>query len=130
MSKMQRDKGARWEREVAARLRDVFQGQEIRRGQQGDGAVRPDVVCPLIWVECKAGGAWTYEGAINQACEDSAKAGGYGAVRWPVVLAKRDRRRALAVMDLDDFLDLLEVLWGEVKPRAEADPVCRLEVPK
>lgn len=130
MGKMQRNKGARWEREIATRLREVFHGAEIRRGQQGDGAVRPDVVCPLVWVEAKAGGAWTYEGATNQACEDAARAGAYGATRWPVVLAKRNRARPVAVMDLDDFLDLLRVLWVEVGPRTLGETLCRLEPPR
>jgi len=117
--KHSRDKGRRWEQEVARRLREVFPDIEIRRGQQGDGAHHADVVCPLIHVEAKAGSAWTYESALQQAIRDA------DARKWPVVMAKRDRGMPVALMPLDDFLELLTVLWREVRP--VGDVLCRLE---
>ena len=105
MGKSQRDKGKRWEQDCARRLREVMPGVEWRRSLQADGANVPDLVGPLLAPECKAGGGWTYEGALKQA-QDNARDG-----RYPVVMAKRDRSTPLAIMALDDYCELIALLW-------------------
>ena len=54
MGKMSRDKGKRWEREVAQLFRRTFPGLPIKRGwQTRSGADAPDVDGAPVWVECK-----------------------------------------------------------------------------
>lgn len=53
MSKAQRDKGKRGEREVVAIMKD-WGFPEARRARQSDGAVDPDVAgCEPLWLEVK-----------------------------------------------------------------------------
>ncbi len=53
MSKAQRDKGKRGEREVVAIMKD-WGFAEARRARQSDGAVDPDVAgCEPLWLEVK-----------------------------------------------------------------------------
>lgn len=51
-----RNKGARFERWLAAYLRDALglDDSVIRRGlPQSGGAIEPDVVAPMVWIEAK-----------------------------------------------------------------------------
>jgi len=112
MSASQRRKGHSWERAVASLMREVFPGENVRRGQQGMGAVEADVVTPLVWLECKVGKVLHYEAALLQAALDSINSG-----RWPVAVLKKDRARPVVMLYLDDFAELLAAHWQEVRPR-------------
>ena len=114
MGKSQRDKGKRWEREFAAMLRDVMPGADIYRSQQGDGAHQPDVVCPLFWPECKCGKAVSVRAALRQAQADSTLS---SAPAWVLAAIKDDRKPPWVAMPMDDWLEMVSVLWRETRPR-------------
>jgi hypothetical protein len=108
-----RRKGHDFERELARRFRDALGGPDIRRGlQTRDGDEAADVEgVPGWWIEAKAHRRVNHRAALAQAIA-AAPPG-----RKPVVIGKDDRQRPVAVMLLDDFIDLLIVLHtksGEV----------------
>jgi hypothetical protein len=105
-----RQKGHAWEREVASILRGGLPScvsDDIRRGHQSaDGAREPDVTCPGMWIECKRGKRIGLFDALTQAESAAhAKPGRDGLM--PVVIAKRDRERPVAMLSLDHFVELL-----------------------
>lgn len=110
MSKMQRDKGKRWEREVAALMRQAMPGCEtIKRGYQSRGAKAdkaPDVDCPIYWIECKHGIKPNPRAALAQATSDSE-----GTGKVPVAVIKDNRRTPFVVLGLTDFLELVRENW-------------------
>ena len=70
MGKYQREKGARFERDIANVLKQVFGPKTIRSsGQCFSGDTRADVDCPEIWVECKVGKRPNINAALEQAEE-------------------------------------------------------------
>ncbi len=103
MGRAERDKGARWEREVARHVREYF-GEDARRGAQcRDGADTPDVIgMPGYWPECKASG----RGINAIAALAQAARAAHGTELTPVVFAKVDRKAPIAILDMDDFLEL------------------------
>lgn len=96
-----RAKGKGGELELAAVLRDRgFDG--ARRGQQyHGGGDSPDVVgIPGVHVECKrveAGNLYTW---LDQAIRDA-------GANLPVVAHRRNRREWVAILRLEDFLNLV-----------------------
>ena len=111
MGKYQRDKGARFEREIANQLKLVF-GPRTKRssGQCFSGDTRADVDCPKIWVECKVGKKPNIKTALEQAEEarDS-----NGSTKLCVAVCKWDRQETFATMRLSEFLQILELAYGE-----------------
>lgn len=106
-----REKGKRWEREVANRMRLIFGKDRVRRGRQAEGAAEPDIVTPTtLWLECKHGKLVGLRKALEQAERDSAQA--YDGAWWRVVVAKDNGKRPIVVMPLDDFEDLISEWWG------------------
>jgi hypothetical protein len=102
-----RRKGIGFERELVRRFAEVFGPERVRRGlQYRDGAECADVVAPGLWIESKRGKRTNPRAALAQAFEASA-----GKGVWPVAVCKDDRERAMAVLYLDDFLDLLTEWW-------------------
>jgi hypothetical protein len=95
MGKLSRDKGARFEREVAASL-----GTE-RAGTKGKpDADDADVILRTYYVQCKrrarlAIGAWWRDTA------DGAERAG----KRPLLVVREDRGEALAIVRLSDLLD-------------------------
>jgi len=104
-----RDKGKRWEREVARLFRDAMPGETVKRGFQSrfGGSEEADVECPIYHIEAKHQQSVNIWASMRQA-RDDASARGLGKV--PVVVAKRDARKdePIAVLRLVDFLDLVE----------------------
>ena len=105
MGKLSRNKGARFERFVANKLKRVF-GENTTRssGQCFSGDTRADVDCPEIWVECKVGKRPNIKAALEQAEE---AAGSSGSEKTAVAICKWDRGEPIASMRLDDFIDIL-----------------------
>lgn len=97
-----REKGARWEREVARRVRDVL-GVEARRGFQYRGAEAPDIIIEglPLHIECKAGKRPPILAALEQAERDAAE----GAI--PVVVVKPDKKEPTVTMRLEDWLAVI-----------------------
>jgi len=98
-----RDKGARGERELAAYLTD--HGHPARRGQQYSGSPdSPDVVCPSLpfHFEAKRVERLRLHESFEQAVSDA------GPGKVPIVAYKANRRPWLAILRLDDLLELME----------------------
>jgi len=97
-----RAKGARCERELAAKLREMG-FKNARRGQQFKGTPdSPDIAdaIPGVHIESKAVEALNVHKALAQATEDA----GQGEI--PMVCHKKNRTRWLATIYLDDLLHL------------------------
>ena len=95
-------KGKRGERELAAYLTE--RGHPARRGQQfKGGADSPDVVCPSLPVhwECKRVERLRLPEAMAQAIDEAAPG------KLPVVAHRRNGGDWLAIMRLDDLLELM-----------------------
>lgn len=96
-----REKGARGERELAARLR--FLGMDARRGQQYSGANGDaDVIgLPGIHIECKRVERLNLEKAYDQSKRDAARIGDI-----PTVMHRKNGGEWLVTMSLEHFLSL------------------------
>tara|TARA_Y100000310_G_scaffold24676_2_gene23698 strand:- start:3510 stop:3866 length:357 start_codon:yes stop_codon:yes gene_type:complete len=118
MGKAQREKGARFEREVANILKEVFGPRTIRSsGQCFSGDTRADVDCPELWVECKVGLRPNIKGALKQAEEASALA---QTDKMCVAVCKWDREKPIISMRLDDFVEILKKAFPEYSQEADA----------
>ena len=97
-----RDKGARFERQIANVLKG--RGYDARRGQQYSGANGDaDVVgLPGVHIECKAVERLNVSAAYAQSQRDARD----GEV--PVVVHKKSREPIMITLLLDDFLDIYE----------------------
>lgn len=67
MSKSQRDKGARWERELSLILSEVYPEAQRGLGQARSAAEVPDIDIPDFWVEAKCGARCNPLAALRQA---------------------------------------------------------------
>ena len=111
MGKQQRDKGARFEREVANILKPVFGPRTIRSsGQCFSGDTRADVDCPKLWVECKVGKRPNMKAALEQA-EDAKKNNDSNKIC--VAVCKWDRDTPIASLRMADFIEILKLAYGE-----------------
>ena len=111
MGKYKREKGARFERDIANVLKQVFGPKTIRSsGQCFSGDTRADVDCPEIWVECKVGKRPNIKAALEQAEEASST---NGSDKKCVAICKWDREPATATMRLTDFVEILKLAYGE-----------------
>lgn len=96
-------KGKVGERELAKFLRD--HGYELaRRGQQhAGGKDSPDVVCPGLeefHLECKRVEQGSLYDWLEQAIKDA------GDKKVPVVVHRKNRQEWVAILRLEDFLNL------------------------
>lgn len=101
MSKMSRDKGKRGEREIAKILKE--RGYDARRGQQYCGANGDaDVIgLPGFHLEVKRTEKLTAYPYLEQAKADANE----GEI--PIVLHRPNGKQWIAIMDLDDLLDII-----------------------
>lgn len=109
MGTKSRNKGKRGEREAAKELTRVLK-IKARRGRQFSGSAdSPDVVTSLpgLHVEVKRAESFQVYKAMRQACDDAGD-------KLPIVMHKRNRRKWLLVVELDNVPRLLEML-KEVK---------------
>lgn len=107
MGKMQRDKGARWERALAKRFHEVMPGANVRRGlcQVRCSSEMADVETPVFWVEAKVGKKPNPRAALAQAQSAAPKG------RVPIAVVKDDRKEPFVTLSLDDFLDFVGEWW-------------------
>lgn len=99
-----RDKGARFEREIAGKLREY--GYETRRSAQycGNTGEAADVVgLPGIHIECKHVEKMALYDWMAQAIRDT-NAAGNGEI--PVVIHKKNRAETLVTLRFDDFMKI------------------------
>ena len=98
-----RAKGAAAEREFASYLK--ARGHDARRGQQFSGGTdSPDVVCPTlpgIHFEVKRVEKGNLYLWLDQAMRDAGS-------KVPVVVHRKNKREWVAILSLDELLNLLE----------------------
>lgn len=94
-----RDKGARGERELAAKLREY--GFDAYRGVQYHGGENsPDVVCfDDVHIECKRVENLNIYKAMEQAIRDCGK-------KKPAVFHRRNGKQWLVTMPLDEWVQI------------------------
>lgn len=102
-----REKGARFEREIANRLKEY--GYDTRRGQQycgvnGDADV---VGLPGVHLECKHVEKLNIHDAMQQSIVDAREG------ELPVVIFKKNRKRTLVALTFEDFMELYEEAKGK-----------------
>ena len=98
-----KDKGSRFEREIASRLKE-YGFEDARRTAQycGNTGDASDVIgLPGIHIECKHSEHFRIYDYMNQAIRDSAKTDNF-----PVVFFRRNRGETLVCMRLDDWMQL------------------------
>ena len=108
-----RDKGARFERQLAKRLRDF--GFEAERGcQHAGGKDSPDIKSNMagIHIEAKNVEHLNVWSALEQSKRDA------GEDEIPVVMFKRNRSDIYVTMPLDDFVDFYKA-WIREKTDAK-----------
>lgn len=95
-----RAKGAAGERELAKKLREF--GVNARRGQQYSGANGDADVIGLegVHIECKRVERLNIDNAMQQSINDARE------LELPVVMHRRNGKRWLVTMTLDDFMNL------------------------
>lgn len=103
MGRAQRDRGARFEREVAAMARDAGFADAARTSDGRHQRTRGDIAgVPGVSIEAKRTEAFSIRAAWAQACDQA------GATDLPVVATRWDGGPALAVLPLDELLALLK----------------------
>ena len=101
MGKSQRDKGARFERQIANDLKAL--GYDASRGHQSNGgsALEPDVRgIPGVHIECKAVERLNLRSAMEQSERDA------GDDEVPIVVHKQNRKEVLVTMRWSDFQEI------------------------
>lgn len=102
MSKTQRDKGASFEREIAAILTNHL-GVKIKRNlAQSRGGIDEgsDLVVGPFAIECKRRASISVYAWLDQANRDAGD-------KIPMVVARADGRRPIVIMDLQSALPLI-----------------------
>ncbi len=99
--KFSRDKGARFERELANELQ--FYGYDTHRTSFcGNTGYAPDVSgLPGVHIEAKAQETMRLYDWYAQSCRDAAKTG-----EIPVVIHKKNYHKILVTLGLDDFMKI------------------------
>jgi hypothetical protein len=109
VGKYQREKGAKWERELGNILSDIWEGAQRGIQQTRSASEEADCSGTPFWVEAKVGKKQNMRAAMRQAIEATDG-------RPPVAIVKDDSlggsapAQVWAVMRLDDWLDLLAEL--------------------
>lgn len=110
MGRYSRDKGKRFERFIANKLKE--RGFNARRGQQFKGTTDShDVECqelPMMNIEAKAVERLNIEVAMEQARADTE----VGNI--PIVIHKKVHKRPLVTMELEHWIDLVQWARNEV----------------
>jgi len=106
MSKMQRDKGARYERLISKKLSHLY--PSAARGNQKMGAYQPDIIIDDYWVECTHGKAPRVGAKIKQANKDLTGCNEEHKHKEILVIHRKDNGSDYATVRLDHFLVLLE----------------------
>jgi len=126
MGKASRDKGRRFEQQIARELRERL-GIDVKRGQQGrSGSDGADIEAEGLpyWFELKvAARAPNILGAMRQAVEATDG-------RTPVVISKRDREDPLVTMQWEAWLDLIHrtsLIWEAAQTMIKAQNMMQIK---
>lgn len=102
MSKSQRTKGAGFEREVCALLSDQL-GTVVKRNlaqTRGGATEGSDITIGKFSIECKRRARISFYEWLDQAQRDAGD-------KIPVVVARADGRRAVAILDLEVLIPMM-----------------------
>lgn len=102
MGRMQRVKGAKYERWVSKVFKPLFPSSKRGIGQTRSASEVPDVDIPGWWPECKHHIRPNILAALAQAIEASAKSG-----RTPIAICRSNRGMDTVTMLLPDFMSLM-----------------------
>jgi hypothetical protein len=134
MGRMQRNKGKRFERDIAARLRVLWPDAEIRRSSQAERAYEADVFATgsptleRLWLELQDAKAPTPLKKLAQAERDLAAGGPHVQTdRFPVVVWHRIRELTVHVTTRMWVIDCLRGISGVTRSGAD-DVVVQLEL--
>jgi hypothetical protein len=114
MGKMQRNKGATYERWCANKLRSVYPHAKRGIGQARSASEVPDVDGTPWWIELKHQQQPNLYAALTQATTASDG-------RSPLVIARKNKTRDVVVMYLDDFISMVSEL-AQVSTHAAFNP--------
>ena len=104
MGKMQRNKGARGERELAKKLSKLFNIVAKRSRQYMGSPDSPDVIAlPGIHVECKRVEKLQLYPSLEQSANDSGD-------NIPVLMHRRNRKKWVVALYLDDLPEFARIL--------------------
>lgn len=103
MGRMQRTKGATFERLVTGLFRQVYPGAKRGIGQARAASEVPDVDVPGWWPELKHGIAPSWRAALKQAQKASK-----GTTRTPLVITRDNGGPIMVHVQLETFLELLK----------------------
>jgi len=106
MGKMQRTKGATWERRIVNDLKEHHIGATRTAPLQTDGHPVPDVQATPLWIEAKVGKQPPIILGLQQALATCP------ATHIACCVAKKDRQAPTITMLWDDFLELFQE-WKE-----------------
>ena len=101
MSKAQREKGKRLEREAAILLQAIYPSAH-RSAMQAGGAYQPDIEGTPYWVEVSGGARPDIMGKVRQAERDKAAC---GDTRPILVMTHQDRGPWLVTMWVGDWIE-------------------------
>lgn len=101
MGRMQRNKGANFEREIANELKPLYPNAKRGIGQARSASEVSDVEGTPWWIECKRGRQPNVRAAFRQAQEATDG-------RPILVVVRDDNQPAFVCLSLQDFKDLLE----------------------
>mgnify|MGYP003643461525 CR=1 FL=1 len=107
MSKMQRDKGARFERWTRQQFEYLY-NTTLSRGQQRAGALQPDVIAPDWWIECTVGKNPRVYAKIHQSERDLKSCAHEHRNKKPLIIHKKDREDVWVTLRWKDFVELLQ----------------------
>lgn len=112
MSKMQRDKGAAFEREIAAYL-SMITGRDIKRtlGQARDGGGDIHIEPLGMLIECKRRARIDTLYKWLQQAQDACL-----PAEFPVVVARGDNKTAVVIMEMATFIGLMEPHFRRIRP--------------
>ena len=116
MGKLQRDRGAIFEREICKRLGEEFGFRITRKlGQARDGG--DDIEVGPFMIECKRRkGIAVYEWLAQVQLAADVRGGATGHTPTPIVIARADGEPAIVIMSLDDFIPLMRGELGNASP--------------
>jgi len=100
MSRKERDKGARWERQLANDLHATWNDARRGIGQARSGGDVPDVDGTPFWIEAKHRKRQPALAALQQATDATDG-------RPPVAIIKIDREQPFVAMWLSDWLEIV-----------------------
>ena len=108
MGKKSLEKGKRWEREVATLFAKAMPGTKVKRGfQRIIDFDESDVVTPWFWVECKVGKLTNPRAGLQQAKDEN------NTKKVPICCCKDDRKEPFVILELSDFLRMVNKLWNQ-----------------